>query len=163
MQIHISRRTLYGLLVALVSVIAAGLVFAANREAASLPPSPTPPVIATPPSAEEWSNLFWNGPSKRTMQDGSLVIVGWATWQRRSNDGDEIFLRTREEDNYTLVIPDNASVYLAEEFFTAPYPQPTTENPRGVVARLKRTPVMVRVWNGKVTTLFVLKIAGEEQ
>lgn len=156
MQIHISRRRLIWWAVIVLAVIALVVLLISARVPATTAAVPTQPPVHTPMSAEGWSQLFLNAPGERTMEDGSTVLTGRATWFRRDGNTDEIHLRTREGINYNLVIPENAFVYRAEQFFSASYPQPTIEDPRGVLARLKDTPVMVRIRDGRVTTVFVL-------
>lgn len=156
MQIHVSRRKLIWGAVIMLAVIALILVLLSARVPATTAAVPTQMPVHTPMSAEGWSRLFLNAPGERTMEDGSTVLVGHATWFRREGNANEIHLRTREGINHNLVVPDGAYVYHAAEFFSAAYPQPTVENPHETLMKLKDTPVMVRVRDGQVTTVFVL-------
>lgn len=155
MQVQISRRTLI-LGVAVVLAVVAVAAFFSLRTSARATAASTSFSTPTPMSAEGWSRLFLSGPGERTIGDGSTVLTGRATWIRRGEGGDEIHLRTKEGVSHDLVVPDGAYVYRADAFFSAAYPQPTVENRWGVLAGLKDTPVMVRIRDGRVTTVFVL-------
>lgn len=152
-QIQVSRRVLVLLALVLLALVLVAVPWWVRGRAASAPVQHQ----HTPMSAEGWSQLFWNAPGEREIGDGSVALTGRATWIRRVNGGDEVSLRVREGAVHTLMVPDSAFVYRAEEFFSAGYPQPTAENPREVLAQLRDTPVMVRIdGSGRVTTVFVL-------
>lgn len=159
MQIHVSRRGLIWGAVVVLAVIVLVLLLVSTRTSATTAVTGTTTAALTrlhTPSAEEWNRLFLSAPGERTMEDGSIVLTGQATWFQREGSANEIHLRTREGNNYNLVVPDGAYVYHAAEFFSASYPQPTVEDPQGTLMKLKDTPVMVRVKDGQVTTVFIL-------
>lgn len=157
MQIQISRKMLiWGAVIVLAVVVLIVFLLSARVPTTTAAVSTRMPMY-TPMSAEEWSRLFLSAPGERRLEDGSIVLTGQATWFRRDGSTDEIHLRTREGISYNLVVPEEARVYHAGQFFSASYPQPTVENPRGVLAQLKDTPVMIRIQNGRVTTVFVLE------
>ena len=152
-SISVSRKTVMWGLVVVLSIIAVILALVPKGQATG--PSAAFATV-TPMSAEEWSKLFINAPGERMLGDGSTVLTGRATWVKHGNGTEEISLHTREGNNYALVVPADAYVYRGDEFFSAGYPQPTVESPSTVLAQLRDTPVMIRVKDNRVTTVFIL-------